>query len=232
MNKIIVEYNPYEKNESKISVKSNNGEWDHSNGLNGSYFDSFAFKIPKLIIREIIPREMFEIDIEFIGRKSEYSVLKDVCEYYSSKDVNYTFNVIHKSKYDYDVNKFLKEIDLLPANCLVKKKKDFIVSDMNANITMHVIGNYSTGKSTLINAMLKQEILYSYSGIGTKKLLRIINTENNQQTIQVQKENKWIESSHTDNGTTIKEKLKKYNGQNNIKEIKLNMKIPVFQYWR
>jgi hypothetical protein len=220
---VIIEYNPFNK---EISLKAQNNQWGSEDGLNGNYFEEYSHKIPELIVTQI--SNNLSVNINFIGRTIELEELKNVCSLYHSKNKDFSYNITHERKYEYNLKSFIKDFKLLPKDCIEIDTKKIIINEVSSNIVMNVIGLYSTGKSTFINALLKDELLHTKLDIATNKLFRIINTDDNSKIIHTtnSKTKQILKKDYTDKEVDLKKILNDYNSQEDISEIKLNINIP------
>ena len=193
MEKVKIISNPYLRKNTFQIFKRSSGEWTDINAENNpnSKLISkeltegfFPFKVNKIfdeIIREYgIGNERLELYFE--GTKADYQELKQVCE----KNSRYDHIELKPGKvYLLNAEEILPQIidtfkELLPIihQGEFKTKElthhlDRFIDATNDVIPLCVMGNYSAGKSTFINALIGNEILPSGDEPVTAKIYKI-----------------------------------------------------------
>lgn len=183
--------NPYQK---KVTFQrmEDNGEWvaiDYKNNpnskllqkeLTGGFFPFYVKKIVDYIIDEYsIPGE--PIELLFEGSKDEYLELEAVCkdEPEDRKVSIKRTNIYLENARDIlpEVKRLFREMSPL---IMQSVNQEYIQHDMNRFedassdvVPICVLGNYSAGKSTFINALIGSEILPSGSEPVTAKIYKI-----------------------------------------------------------
>lgn len=194
MAKIKIISNPYQKNISYKCWNRDNESWTdislenncNSRLINEKYTKSFfPFKV-KEIVDEIIEEYYVsdsKMEIVFEGTEDEFKELQELC-----KDEKYV-NVVTLIKSDVflenardilpDINEVFNE-KLHPL--ITKSVRDFekiqkelkkYTDASNDVVPICVLGNYSSGKSTFINALIGSEILPSGAEPLTAKIYKI-----------------------------------------------------------
>ena len=217
--------NPYQGTISYQRRKDSAKEWEEvdytsnpncmllSAELTGNFFSFVAKKIVDEIIREYTDNKN-KINIVFEGNMDEYSELENICnsEEYSSK--------VSLSKSDRalenasnilpDIRDIFKKVEkLIDQSQGVKEKVseeiDKFTEASNDIIPICIVGNYSSGKSTFINALIGAEILPSGDEPLTAKVFRIERAMDDKKAIlSFVYEGDEIEITFTEKKTTFK----------------------------
>lgn len=237
MTKFTIEYNPYiqkitfEKNdkplnsENKIETKSKNRLQE----LLGNQLANW-----KGLFNEIEDEcKDDEIDLKFRGRKIDYEDLQETLKYYTG-DVKFHLSC-EEMKNEDDLLKELDEIfgEIKRKNLKEFKKKNRDGNDIfeiyedakNSLFEVSVIATMSSGKSTLINALLQQELLPSENGACTAQITRIIDYDGMKkfEGVCYGEDNKTI--IYPKSEITL-DKMRKYNKDEKVKYIDLKGNIP------
>jgi len=219
MKKIQIEFNPFEK---EVYIKYDEIKWSKNDNkyFSGYDFESALTGIIKIILNEICMDGDNELEIEFFGRKIEYVMLKDALNKVSELKVN----IKHQMKYDISVSALIKKIKKLDKEFF--KRKNELLKKLESNPEIFVIGNYSTGKSTFLNAILRNDILYTDTDVATNKLLYIINDDKEQLCVSDGKN--WKQESFK-NIDELKEKIHQLNHNSRVSKIKLYYPLEAFK---
>ena len=237
MTKFTIEYNPYiqkitfKKNdkplnsENKIETKSKNRLQE----LLGNQLANW-----KGLFNEIEDEcKDDEIDLKFRGRKIDYEDLQETLKYYTG-DVKFHLSC-EEMKNDDDLLKELDEIfgEIKRKNLKEFKKKNRDGNDIyeiyedakNSLFEVSVIATMSSGKSTLINALLQQELLPSENKACTAQITRIIDHDGMKkfEGVCYGEDNKTI--IYPKSEITL-DKMRKYNEDEKVKYIDLKGNIP------
>lgn len=121
------------------------------------------------------------IKIKFVGRTYEFDDLSNACQHYS-KEKKVVFELLHEEKYDnIDINKVRSLANLLEESPIDSINNEKIVEEFLGNLDnqfdIAVIAPVSSGKSTLINAMLGVSMLPARNEATTAKIYRIKNID-------------------------------------------------------
>ena len=193
MSKIKINSNPYQKVTTFHSWDESSNQWtsiNHENNSNSGLLSEelrigfFPFRVKRIV--DVIATEYTatseNVEIVFEGTDDEYRELEAICN-----DSCYQ-NQIFSSKY----SMYLENArDILPDIIAVFKKLSPLVSESvsdkakikrelekfsdasNDIIPICVVGNYSSGKSTFINALIGYELLPSSDEPTTAKIYKI-----------------------------------------------------------
>lgn len=191
MSKIKIICNPYKKENLFQSFNNEDKEWVNinyencpnskllSDSLHKGFFPFVVSKIVDEILNEYEAKDE-KTELYFEGTEDDFNELKDVCAMTSSNIVLYKENT-----YLNNANTVLKEIikvyqDLRPIITDSNTHKADIEENLNTflDITKDVVplcvmGNYSAGKSTFINALIGSELLPSGDEPLTAKVFKI-----------------------------------------------------------
>ena len=193
MAKIKIISNPYEKKTSFQCWKPNVG-WDTIGGENdkdsrllnekitGGFFPFKAEAIVKIIIEEYMESHD-PVELVFEGTMDEYNELKLLCEeeLYRSyvklvglekklQNADTVFVEI-KQLFSDRLSKILETVDV--SEKMQNECKRYLDAS-NDQIPICVVGNYSTGKSTFINALIGNELLVSNAKTSTAWNYKIV----------------------------------------------------------
>ncbi len=191
MAKIRITSNPYDKLIKYARWNAETEEWqtvDYNNNpdsqlisddLTTSFFPFKANKILDVIIEEFNDGQ---IDILFAGTEDEFNMLRSICEnekYSSFVTVSRDSNTLENARDILpDIVDIFKEIDPLITQSVKDKSK--IEAEIgkfseatNESIPICVVGNYSAGKSSFINALIGHEILPSGDEPLTARVYKI-----------------------------------------------------------
>ena len=174
-----------------------------------------------------------EIDLKFRGRKIDYEDLQETLKYYAG-DVKFHLSC-EEMKNDDDL---LKELDKIFEEIKRKNIKEFKKKNRDGNdifeiyenvknslFEVSVIATMSSGKSTLINALLQQELLPSENKACTAQITRIIDHDGMKkfEGVCYGGDNKTI--IYPKSEITL-DKMRKYNEDEKVKYIDLKGNIP------
>ena len=215
MAKIKIISNPYEK---KIAYQHWNDiteEWEpisydsedymNSNLLKAEYTTKFfPFKVQEIV--DIIIQEfctgLDPIEILFEGTTDEFKDLQTICEsdfYRNAVKASRTNRYLENARDILpDVKAMFADLKQLITQSVsdegkIKDDLDKFVEASNDIIPICVMGNYSAGKSTFINALIGSEILPSADAPTTAKIYRISRTANeNQAAVQFEAHGKEV----------------------------------------
>ena len=184
--------NPYQKEVCFQRMEEENGEWiniDYTNNpnsgliskeLSSGFFPFRAKQIISVIVEEYgVSGE--DVTILFEGSSDEFAELKAVCDI-SEFDVNIILqkaSVYLENARDIlpEVKKLFQEMSPLIMQSVSQEKiqRDLgRFADASSDVVpVCVLGNYSTGKSTFINALIGSEILPSGIEPLTAKVYKI-----------------------------------------------------------
>jgi len=192
MTKIKIVSNPYQKATIFQSWDDSKGQWmdiDSDNNTNSRLLSEelrigfFPFKVKRIV--DIITTEYAsdseKVEIVFEGTDDEYRELESICN-----DAVYQNNVLSSKSSLYlenardilpDIIAVFKNLRPLVADSVseekIKRELEKFSDASNDTIPICVIGNYSSGKSTFINALIGYELLPSSDEPTTAKIYKI-----------------------------------------------------------
>lgn len=196
MSKIKIICNPYKKenlfqvfNEEEQWVNINYENNPNSKLLSDSFHKGFFPFMADKIVREIINEYGVageKIELHFEGTNDDFKELQEVCTI--SEDFQ-DVSLIRESNYINDADKVLNEIiqvfkELKPIITESESNKEAVENNLdkflditNDVVPLCIMGNYSAGKSTFINALIGNEILPSGDEPVTAKVFKINQAE-------------------------------------------------------
>ena len=189
--------NPYEKIIRYEKRKSFDDNWETI--THGELVDNFSKGVFPFIVEHVLDTIISlytndgegKIEIIFQGADDEYKELINAIDNVSNDGMDYSERIMaHKSdKYLENAREILPEInrifgqsikpsipDDLLEHPMIKRNIDKFVDVSSDIIPICVVGNYSSGKSTFINALLGIELLPSADRPTTAKYFKISNS--------------------------------------------------------
>ena len=190
MTKVKIISNPYQKKVSFQSFDETMNEWVDLNDENATLLKSkyvngfFPFYVKEIIdlVIETYGVKDEKIHLVFEGTSDEFLELQSLIESESYKDI---FNLEYSSRYienardifpdivkvfEEDINPLILELKVQEK---IKKDLDKYRDVTKEVIPICVLGNYSSGKSSFINALIGSEILPSGAEPMTAKIFKI-----------------------------------------------------------
>ena len=186
MNKVKIISNPYEK---KIDFRWFDGDWkklpETSELLNERFTNGFFPFCAEKIVEIILNKFRAGTEIVFEGTDDEYNDLKTICS-----DEKYKSIILRRGKKLYNARDILKDVTekfekyiqpLIDESVKDEKAVEVINGARSkfADVSKEIIpicvmsGNYSSGKSTFINALIGAEILPSADKPLTARIHKI-----------------------------------------------------------
>lgn len=199
MPRIKIISNPYKKEVRYQKWSADQSQWlniDYENNQNSSLLKSeltggfFPFKVKKIVdilLEEYSAGDSEEsLEIVFEGSADEYAELEAVCadSTYSGSIKPYKSAVFLENARDIlpEVRNLFKEMSDLILRSVDKNKIQRELNrftDASSDIVpICVLGNYSAGKSTFINALIGSEVLPSGTEPVTAKIYKISRSQN------------------------------------------------------
>jgi len=194
MKKIKIISNPYKKTISYEVWSEADEEWidiNNSNNPNSrlisaeSTISFFPFVVKKVVDTIYTEYRGDDIQIVFEGTNDEYDDLKLICKELDNDDIEITKSeMMLENARDIlpDIIEVFKKVKNLVAQVIryddrAEREIDKFAEASNKDIPVCVIGNYSSGKSTFINALIGREILPSGDRPVTAKIFKISKSE-------------------------------------------------------
>lgn len=189
MTRIKIISNPYNREIRYKVYNDSSQQWDDLQEKNpnsrlredesGKAFLPFKIKdIVDVIVAEYATRDS-AIEIIFEGTSDEYSDLQEVCREYDNIQLTRSGKYLENARFICKEAKETFEIVQPIIASIIRDDQDVIrdlnkVSDaLKDIIPICVFGNYSSGKSTFINALIGNEILPSGGDPVTAKIYKI-----------------------------------------------------------
>ena len=196
MTKIKIISNPYQKSTTIQKWNDPNG-WEDisfenssnsvlvSDSIKTEFFQFKADEIVEGIVTEFKKRDE-ELLIVFEGTEDDYAIVEKIVRRDKYKDQivleRSDLYLENASEVLPEIRKIFKRLEPIVEHCVISK--DSVTNEMqkfieasNDYIPIVVLGNYSSGKSTFINALLGCEILPSGDEPVTAKIYRIEKSE-------------------------------------------------------
>lgn len=181
MKQIFVKYNPY-KLETLIKVNGKEIEQDSMlhKLIKGKRLQEWVGKFPELLVNEL---NSVEFDIEFYGMNLDWDDFEDAFKMAQSSGKIRTVNLhFTEAKSDDDINEKIVDIfnDLQkgPIDDFRDPKLTKAFENINkAVFPINVIATMSSGKSTLINALLRKKLMPSKNEACTATITEILDTD-------------------------------------------------------
>ena len=175
MKKVCIKYNPYLVT-TEVTV---DGQFPKSNSqleVGNLRLQDWIDRLPDILCNEYRDNNF---EISFIGTQADY---EDVTEAFKSlkKTINVSFNFVKKadiSDVEKEVKAIFKEIQQGPiAELRDKKIVQTFEKAENTLFDINVVATVSSGKSTLINALLGRRLMPAANRATTATIVRIVDT--------------------------------------------------------
>ena len=184
MTEIILKYNPY-KVESTITIDGENIKED-------SYLSKYKNERLQVWIENLIPKIIEQLNetqlkLVFNGTKLDYEDVLYYCDYYNKngyngEEVNIELDYIQANESSDRLNQLKELVKDMREGPFEELKSEEVERNFNKAINSEfeiaVIATMSSGKSTLINSMLSQELMPSKNTACTAKITRIKDNDN------------------------------------------------------
>lgn len=227
MAQLYVKYNPY-KMETKIKVNGNEISTDSMlfGLVKGKRLQEWVGRFPEILKEEL---NTLDFEIDFYGMPLDYDDFEDSFNQAKKKGIinKLKLNLI-EGKSDEDINVKIEEIFNDLQNGPVDDFRDpkLIKAFKNVNNTIfpiNVIATMSSGKSTLINALLGKRLMPSKNEACTATITEILDNDKDQFTAVVYNEAN-VKIASTDNLTY--EEMDKLNSNEDVHLISAQGDIP------
>lgn len=176
MKKLTIKYNPYHLR-TEILVNGKKPKTNSRLHFHKLRLQEWVELLPEILVDECNDRDY---EITFVGTAADYSDLRSVLS--ESAEIRCTFEIDEKPSI-VAVEKEIMKIydDIQEEEAPVDALKDASIKEAfetarNQEFEVNVVATMSSGKSTLINALLGKDILPSAQKATTSKIVRITHT--------------------------------------------------------
>ena len=176
MKKVKIKYNPYIV-ETEITVDGQKPKANSALNVGKKRLQEWVEKLPQILLDEYRDSN---VTIEFTGSVSDYEDIGSVFNIYKDK-ISATCN-FHKTADITDVERTIDKIfeDIKNGSVAELKDKKIIQAFEKAKdskFEINVVATMSSGKSTLINALLGQQLMPAANEATTATIVKIIDTD-------------------------------------------------------
>lgn len=176
MKKVKIKYNPYIV-ETEITVDGQKPKANSALNVGKKRLQEWVEKLPQILLDEYRDSNVI---IEFTGTVSDYEDIESVFNVYKDK-ISATCN-FHKTADITDVERTIDKIfeDIKNGPVAELKDKKIIQAFEKAKdskFEINVVATMSSGKSTLINALLGQQLMPAANEATTATIVKIIDTD-------------------------------------------------------
>ena len=178
MKNVKIKYNPYMV-ETEISVDGQKPKANSALNVGKNRLQEWIEKLPQIILDEYRDSN---VTIDFTGTMSDYEDVESSFNAYKDK-ISATCN-FHKTADITDVEKTIDKIFDEIKNGPVAELKDKKIlrafeKAKDSKFEINVVATMSSGKSTLINALLGQQLMPAANEATTATIVKIIDTDQN-----------------------------------------------------
>lgn len=176
MKKVKIKYNPYIV-ETEITVDDQKPKANSALNVGKKRLQEWVEKLPQILLDEYRDSNVI---IEFTGTVSDYEDIESVFNVYKDK-ISATCN-FHKTADITDVERTIDKIFENIKNGPVAELKDKKIIQAfekakDSKFEINVVATMSSGKSTLINALLGQQLMPAANEATTATIVKIIDTD-------------------------------------------------------
>lgn len=176
MKKVKIKYNPYIV-ETEITVDGQKPKANSALNVGKKRLQEWVEKLPQIILDEY--RDC-NVTLEFTGTVSDYEDIESAFNVYKDK-ISATCN-FHKTADITDVERTIDKIFEEIKNGPVAELKDKKIIQAfekakDSKFEINVVATMSSGKSTLINALLGQQLMPAANEATTATIVKIIDTD-------------------------------------------------------
>lgn len=181
MKTVNITYNPY-KLTTVITINGEKPKKNSSLNVENRRLQEWVERFPKILIDEYRDNSF---EIKFTGTQVDFDDLKGAFDYYNQNTTN-AFDKINDVKFHFvkradvdDVEKAIEEIFKDIQNGPVAELKDERITSAfekakNQQFEINVVATMSSGKSTLINALLGKRLMPAANEATTATIVRIV----------------------------------------------------------
>lgn len=179
MKKVSIKYNPYLVT-TEVTIDGQPPKANSQLNVGNLRLQDWVDRLPEILCNEYRDNNF---EITFIGTQADYEDIAIAFESFN-KSMKVSYNFIKKadiSDVEKEVKAIFNEIQQGPIEDLRNKKivKAFEKAE-NAFFDINVVATMSSGKSTLINALLGQQLMPAANEATTATIVRIVDTGTNQ----------------------------------------------------
>lgn len=223
MKNIKIKYNPYLV-ETEILVDGTKPKQNSSLNVKGKRLQEWIEKLPDIIIDEYRDRNA---SVEFTGTAADYEDVQTVLNSCNEDKFRAELS-FHKKA---DISDVEKEIDSIfndiQAGPVIELKDKSIVEAFNeaknSKFEINVVATMSSGKSTLVNALLGKQLMPAANEATTATIVKIIDTEqDNFSAVAFDKSGNIVKKI---DDVTLKD-MKELNDDIKVSKVELRGKIP------
>lgn len=222
MKKVTIKYNPYLVS-TEITVNGQKPKPNSALNVGKKRLQEWVELLPQNLLDEYRDSN---IELEFTGNASDYEDLKSAfAAIGNSLSVSYQFNKKSDiTDVEKDIDKIFEDIQNGPIPELRNKSIiEAFEKAKNAEFEVSVVATMSSGKSTLINALLGKKLMPTANEATTATIVRIVDTEQDHfSAVAYNSNNEIIENIEK---VTL-EDMKRLNSDEKIFKIELKGKIP------
>lgn len=176
MKKVKIKYNPYIV-ETEITVDGQKPKANSALNVGKKRLQEWVEKLPQILLDEYRDSNVI---IEFTGTVSDYEDIESVFNVYKDK-ISATCN-FHKTADITDVERTIDKIFENIKNGPIAELKDKKIIQAfekakDSKFEINVVATMSSGKSTLINALLGQQLMPAANEATTATIVKIIDTD-------------------------------------------------------
>lgn len=222
MKNVKIKYNPYMV-ETEISVDGQKPKANSALNVGKKRLQEWIEKLPQIILDEYRDSN---VTIDFTGTMSDYEDVESSFNAYKDK-ISATCN-FHKTADITDVEKTIDKIFDEIKNGPVAELKDKKIlrafeKAKDSKFEINVVATMSSGKSTLINALLGQQLMPAANQATTATIVKIIDTDqNNFSAVAFDKSGQVVK--RLDNVTL--EDMQALNADTKVSTVEIKGKIP------
>ena len=222
MKNVKIKYNPYMV-ETEISVDGQKPKANSALNVGKKRLQEWIEKLPQIILDEYRDSN---VTIDFTGTMSDYEDVESSFNAYKDK-ISATCN-FHKTADITDVEKTIDKIFDEIKNGPVAELKDKKIlrafeKAKDSKFEINVVATMSSGKSTLINALLGQQLMPAANEATTATIVKIIDTDqNNFSAVAFDKSGQVVK--RLDNVTL--EDMQALNADTKVSTVEIKGKIP------
>lgn len=178
MKKVKIKYNPYMV-KTEITVDGQKPKNNSALNVGKKRLQEWVEKLPQILLDEYRDSN---VAIEFTGNVSDYEDIESAFNVFKDK-LSSTYN-FHKTADITDVERTIDKIfeDIKNGPIAELKDKKIIQAfekAKNSKFEICVVATMSSGKSTLINALLGRQLMPAANGATTATIVKIIDTDQN-----------------------------------------------------